>query len=237
MSSIGMKGLQGGMGGAGSGAAIGSMIFPGPGTILGAIGGGIIGAISGASKAKAVNDAMASLQAIPAVDPNQLEFKDQLYREKRAVESGFSTDFQVARDLIGKSEAGGLSVAAEMAQTNPALALMAMTQVGMGTDTAVNKALGTISTRGMGYTQMIGDLITQMAQRKLDVNLFKSQVEMGQSTKEMQDFNANSLAGMMKLTDPSVLEGFKGLFQGKSNMSGFNLPDFMTSNMSQLMGR
>lgn len=226
--------MQGLLGGAGTGASLGTALLPGVGTILGALGGSIIGAISGGKKAKAVNDAMASLQAIPSVDPNQLEFKDQLYREKRAVESGFTTDFQVARDLIGQSEAGGLSVASELAQTNPALALMAMNQVGQGTDTAVNKALGTISTRSMGYTQMIGDMIQQMAQRKLDVNLFKSQIEMGQSTKEMQDFNANSLAGMMKLTDPGNVAGIKGLL-GKSDLSGFNLPDFMTSNMSQIL--
>jgi len=212
MASVGLKTAEGALGGMGVGASIGTALLPGIGTVLGALGGSIIGGISGAGKAKAVNDAMASIQAIPPVDPNQLEFKDQLYREKKAVESGFTTDFQVARDLIGQSEAGGLSVASELAQTNPALALMMMNQVGQGADTAVNKALGTISTRSMGYTQMIGDLINQMAQRKLDVNLFKSQVEMGQSTKEMQDFNANSLAGIMKLADPGNIAGIKGLF-------------------------
>lgn len=226
MASVGAKGLQGALGGMGTGASLGTALLPGVGTILGALGGSIIGAISGAGKAKAVNDAMASLEAIPSVDPNQLEFKDQLYKEKRAVESGFSTDFQVARDLIGQSEAGGMSVASELAQTNPALALMMMQQVGQGADTAVNKALGTISTRGMGYTQMIGDLINQMAQRKLDVNLFKTQVELGQSTKEMQDFNANSLAGMMKLADPANIAGIKGLFNknslGSIGLGGLN---------------
>lgn len=206
------SGAQGFLGGAGVGASIGTALLPGVGTVLGALVGGGIGAAAGSAKAGAQNDALAALNAVPNVDPNQTMFKDQLYREKKAVESGFTTDFQVARDIIGKSEAGGMSVAAEMAQTNPALALMMMNQVGQGTDTAVNKALGTIGTRGFGYTQMISDLIDKMSQRKIQVDLLKAQSGLAIATKGMQDFNANANAGIMKLTDPSVIGGFKGLF-------------------------
>jgi hypothetical protein len=203
-----LSGLQGGLGGMGTGAMLGTALLPGVGTVLGALIGGGIGIASGVNKAGKSNEAMANLMAIPNVDPNMTEFKDQLYREKKAVESGFSTDFQVARDIIGKSEAGGMSVAAEMARTNPALALMTMNQVGQGTDTAVNKALATIGTKGMGYTQMINDLLMKMSQRKIDVDLFKAQVGIAKSTKEMTDFNANSNAGMMNLINPAVMGGF-----------------------------
>jgi hypothetical protein len=212
--------LQGALGGAGTGASIGSAIMPGVGTAIGALLGGAIGAFSGAEKSGAMRDATAKLMSIPNVDPMQSMFKDQLYREKKAVESGFTTDFQVARDIIGQSEAGGMSVAAEMAQTNPALALMAMNQVGQGTDNSVNKALGTIGARGFGYTSMINDLIDKMSQRNIQLDLLKAQQGMATATKGMQDFNANSNAGMMKLMDPSVIGGFKdfaGMFTG-SNM-------------------
>jgi len=224
-----LSGLQGALGGAGTGAALGTMLFPGVGTILGALIGGGIGIASGAGKARKSNEAMASLMAIPNVDPNMMEFKDQLYREKKAVESGFSTDFQVARDIIGKSEAGGMSVAAEMARTNPALALMAMNQVGQGTDTAINKALGTIGTKGMGYTQMINDLLMKMSQRKIDVDLFKAQVGMAQATQGMNNFNANANAGMMQFANPDVISGFKtgfsqlrGMFSKAGGKGGNN---------------
>jgi hypothetical protein len=208
MADVGMSTAKGALGGMGTGAAMGSALGPW-GTVIGAGVGAIVGGISGNKKAKDMEESLAMLYAIPNVDPNQMMFKDQLYREKKAVESGFSTDFQVARDIIGKSEAGGMSVAAEMAQTNPALALMAMNQVGQGADASVNKALGTIGTKGMGYTQMINDLINQMAQRKTHIDLMKANVSMTQSTQAMQDFNANSNAGMMKLLDPSVIGGFK----------------------------
>jgi len=214
MANEALSGLQGALGGAGTGAAIGSAILPGVGTVLGALVGGGIGIASGRDKAAKVNEAMAMISAIPSVDPNMTIFKDQLVKEKRAVESGFSTDFQVARDIIGKSEAGGMSVAAEMAATNPALALMTMSQVGQGTDTAVNKALGTIGSRGMGYSQMIMDLIMKASQRKIDVDVFKAQSKLSAATQGMQDFNANMNAGMMKLLDPYVMGGLKGLFPG-----------------------
>lgn len=215
------SGAQGFMGGAGLGASVGTAVMPGVGTVVGALLGGTISAFSGASKAKDQNNALGMLNAVPNVDPNQTMFKDQLYREKRAVESGFTTDFQVARDIIGQQEAGGMSVAAEMARTNPALALMAMDQIGKGSDTAVNKALGTIGTKGMGYTSMIGDLIDKMSQRKIQVDLLKSQSALAISTKGMQDFNANANAGMMKLLDPSVMAGFKtfgGMFGNNSGI-------------------
>jgi hypothetical protein len=220
---------QGILGGVGTGASIGSMILPGVGTGVGAILGGIVGGISGANKSSAQSSALAELMAVPNVDPNQTAFKDQLYREKKAVESGFTTDFQVARDIIGKSEAGGMSVAAEMAMTNPALALMAMNQIGQGTDTAVNKALGTIGTRSMGYTQMISELVDKMAMRKIQVDLLKAQTKMGIATKEMQDFNANANAGMMKL---GSLGDMRGMFGGGGSLStgfgGINMSGLTT---------
>ena len=231
-----LSGLQGGLGGMGTGASIGAALgtlipVPGLGTALGAMIGGGIGAMSGSSKAKDQNSALGMLNTIPAVDPNQTMFKDQLYREKKAVDSGFTTDFQVARDIIGKSEAGGMSVAAEMAQSNPALALMMMTQTGQNADNSVNKALGTISTRSMGYTQMIQDLINKMAQRKLDVSTVKAETALGMSAKAMTDFNSNANAGMMKLMDPSVIGGFKGLFSTPGsllNSGGLNISGMTT---------
>lgn len=186
--------LIGAAGGAALGAKIGTAIAPGLGTILGALGGAAVGGVAGGKKQAAVDEAMAGIQAIPPVDPTQTFFKDQLVREKRAIESGFSTEFQVARDIIGQVEAGGMSVASELAMTNPALALMAMNQINSQTDVSLNKALGTLSTQKMGYSQMIGDIIEQQANRKIQVELLKSQYKMAQATADKKDFNANMKA-------------------------------------------
>jgi hypothetical protein len=207
--------LNGVLGGASIGAKIGTEIAPGIGTILGAIGGGFIGGVGGGKKQKAVNEAMASLEAIPSLDPNMADFRDQLGREKKAVESGFSTDFQVARDIIGQSEAGGMSVAAEMAMTNPALSLMMMNQVSSQSDASINKALGTISTQKMGYSQMISGLIEREADRSLQLDLLKSQYKMAQATANKKDFNANMMALATKFGPEMLANLFQNKFTGK----------------------
>lgn len=196
--------FSGVLGGAATGGKIGTAIAPGIGTILGAIAGGAIGGISGGAKQGAINDAMAALEAIPPVDPNQVAFRDRLVREKKAVESGMSTEFQVSRDIIGQSEAGGMSVAAELAMTNPALALMMMNQVSNQADASMNKALGTISTQKMGYTQMISDIIEQEANRRLQLELLTSQYKMAQAVADKKDFNANML-GLATEYGPDLL--------------------------------
>lgn len=218
---------QGFLGGAGTGAMLGSAFGP-VGTGVGALLGGLIGGVSGGKAAKDVNEGLNALMMIPNVDPMQLAFKDQLLKEKRAVESGFTTDFQVARDIIAKSEAGGMSVAAEMARTNPALALMTMSQVGMGADTAVNKALGTIGARGMGYTQMVYDLVDKISSRKIQVDLMKATTKTGMATKGLSDFNANMNAGMMQLGNVD----WGGLFPGKDK----SIPPTGTSSFLPMSG-
>lgn len=213
--------ITGALGGASTGAAIGSTIFPGVGTIVGALGGALLGGAAGAKKQAAVDNAMEAIQAIPSVDPNMVDFKDQLTREKRSVESGFTTEFQVARDLIGQSEAGGMSVAAEMAMTNPALALMMMSQVGNQSDVAANKALGTIGTKSMGYTQMLGDFVEKISQREIDVNMMKAEYGMAQATASKKDFNANAMALIAKY-GPGVLDkigGIAGTADGSNGLS------------------
>jgi len=208
--------LSGALGGASLGAELGSMIpIPGVGTVLGALGGAAVGAIAGSKKKKDVEEAMKAIEAIPAVDPNMIDFRDQLRREKRAVESGFSTEFQVSRDLIGQAEAGGMSVAAEVAATNPALALMLMNQVSGQADVSTNKALATISTKGMGYTQMLGELMDKMSQREIDVNMMKAEYKMGQAMANKKDFNANAMALMAKF-GPGALEKLIGKGSGSA---------------------
>lgn len=146
-------------------------------------------------------DSLAKFEAaFSNVDPDQLKFKDQLLREKKAVQSGFSTDFKVARDIIGQSEAGGMSVASELARTNPALALMTMNQVSNQADMSTNKALGTLATQNMGYTQMLSETIDKMAQRKLDVNVTKASQRLGVETQLQKDKNENTLGAIGQLT-------------------------------------
>ena len=180
------------LGGAGAGAALGSAIFPGVGTAIGAGLGAVIGGISAGRKISARDEALERLEDIPAFDPMQLDFLDRLKREKRAVESGFTTDFQVATDLNKEVLAGGQSVARDVAATNPALAMAIMEKSSQQFGTGINKALGTISTRGLGLTHSIGELINSISQRKLDIEVLKTTQQLGLATDVLQTSNVNA---------------------------------------------
>ena len=182
----------GALGGAGAGAAVGSAIFPGIGTAIGAVGGAVIGAIGAKSKLGARDEAMEGVMALPEYDPMQLNFLDQLKREKRSVESGFTTDFQVAKDLNQEMLAGGLSVAESVASTNPALGLSYLDTASKRYTTGINQALGTISGRSLGYTSGMGELIDKISQRKLDVQTYKAVQKLGLTTDTLQTSNVNT---------------------------------------------
>lgn len=184
----------GSLGGAAAGALIGSAIFPGVGTVLGAaIGGGVLGGIAGNRLAKDENKARERMEALPSFDPMQLEFLDQLKREKRSIDSGFSTDFQVAAGLNEKAYAGGISVAESVARTNPALGLAYMDQASNNFDLGTNKALGTIATRSSAYTQAISALIDSISQRKLDIETYKVSQDLGMAISNRKAFNENMM--------------------------------------------
>jgi len=180
------------MGGAGTGASIGSTILPGWGTAIGAVAGGIWGGVSASGQVADQKEALERLEAIPSFDPMQLNFLDQLKREKRSVESGFTTDFQVAKDLNKQALAGGYSVAEKVGATNPALAISMSRRAGAQYNTGINQALGTISTRGHGLTSSMGELINRISQRRLDLEVLKTSQQLGMATSSLQTSQTNA---------------------------------------------
>lgn len=206
---------MGALGGAGAGAAIGSVI-PGVGTLIGAGVGAIIGGIGASKKAGARDEALERVEGLPSFDPLQLNFLDQLQREKRSIDSGFTTDFQIAKDLNKSALAGGLSVAGSVASTNPALALSMIQQSQAGFSTGINQALGTISQKSLGLTQSIGGMINKVSQRKLDVETYKTAQQLGIATDALQTSNVN--AGQFAASLPQYIGD---IGQGAQQLGGF----------------
>lgn len=188
------------LGGASMGAQLGSIAGPW-GTAIGAVGGAIVGGVTSSNKQNAQDSALDRLEGIPSYDPMQLGFLDQLKKEKRAVESGFTTDFQVARDLNKEALAGGLSVAESVGATNPALAMSMSRQATRQYSTGINQALGTISTRGLGLTNSMGEMINKIAQRKLDLEMVKTSQQLGIATDALQTNQANMSQFAAKLPE------------------------------------
>jgi hypothetical protein len=163
--------------------------------------------------------------SIPAVDPMQVKFKDQLMAEKRAVQSGFSTEFKAGRDIISQTEAGNMSVASELARTSPALALMAMNQASMQSQMGTNKLLGTQGTQVMGYNQQISDLINTIAQRRADTNVLKATQKYAMTTKINEQTNEQTMGWISQLTGGMGSSGGNG---------GGSLNDLISQIFSQI---
>ena len=187
--------MTGMLGGAGTGASIGTSILPGVGTAVGAGVGAIIGGISGASAAKDVGAAMERVEDIPSVDPTETAFLDELRREKRLVEAGLTPEFQVGKDLMLQAQASATNVATRF--NNPATALMFLENINRGFGTNVNKLIATIGSQRSGYLDAIGELTSRIAQRKLDVEMYKTTQGLGMATQSFADQRMNALMGTM----------------------------------------
>jgi len=221
MPNVGADTAKGALGGAATGAAIGSFLGP-VGTGVGAIAGALIGGIGANKASKGMQSALQRIGEIPMVDPTQLAFKDRLARESRALASGLTTDFQVAKDILRSTQAGSFSVAAKVGAGNPALAMTMMREGERSMNVGLNQALGTISTRTMGYTEMMGDMVDKIAKRKLDLEVYKANVGLGQSAAEYKDVmdQSNAVIGQGMAALPGYVDSFKAAAAGETNWWG-----------------
>jgi hypothetical protein len=189
--------LKGGLGGAGTGAAIGSILGP-VGVGIGAILGAVVGAASGKATGANYDEALAGVMAIPEVDPTQTKFLDELTKERNLIQRGLTTEFQFGKDLLSKANATTLNKIMNLSGGNPAVAINAATQLQTGLADSTNKLLAGVAGRTDNYTTAIGQMIDNIAQRKLDVQTYKTTQQLGIATQELADVNLNANAGLMQ---------------------------------------
>lgn len=220
--------LKGALGGAGTGAAIGSIFGP-VGTGVGAILGAAIGGISGGKTGANYEGALAGIMDIPEVDPTQTKFLDELTKEKNLIQRGLTTEFQFGKDLLSKANATTLNKIMNLSGGNPAIAINAAIQLQTGLGDNVNKLLAGVAGRTDKYTTAIGQMIDNIAQRRLDVKTYKAVQHLGIATQDLKDTNENAMAGLMQgvnafgdldldLDFSDLLDKFKGI--GSSRRGG-----------------
>jgi len=208
--------------GASVGAELGSLV-PG-GTLIGAgIGtviGGLIGAISGNKKGKNAEAALTNIMNLPAVDPTQVSYLDELKLQRRAIESGYSTEYQAAKDVLLQSTAGMTQSLTQMAAGNPVAALDYVMKLQGGLGSNMNKILSGIITRSDLYLANIGQLINEITQRKLDVQSYKAAQNMALAANDLSTFNQNANALLMlnaSVVPDIIKEGIKNLQSNNNN--------------------
>ncbi len=218
MPNIAHAGWEGAGTGAMTGAGIGTAILPGVGTAIGAGIGAIAGFFGGRSKAKDINEQQqqteTSMEGISGFDPRLTMFEKELRREKRMVETGMTPEFQVAKDMIERAGAGGMTVASRF--NNPAMAISFMNQIQTGIGTNINKLVGTVGAQRGQYLAAIGDITKKMSQRELDVDVWKATQKRATFTQNLSDYNLNTnMSRMMGLSNlPGAVSQVSGLFGG-----------------------
>ena len=190
---------QGALGGAGTGAAIGSSILPGIGTGVGALLGGIMGHAAGRRSGRELRDAQQGIEDIPLVDPNAMQITDQIKRERRAIQSGLTTEFSAGRQAVDEATAQGMSVAQTLYGQSPALALSMAQRLQTGAGQQMNQMLGIQGQRSTQYSQMLMEHLNRMSQRKLDISMHQAQQRLGVATQNRADMQQNMMAGMFML--------------------------------------
>lgn len=203
------------LGGAGVGAQIGSAIYPGIGTLLGAVGGGLIGGRAMDRATGETEQAMERLEDIPLVDPTTHTITDQLRREQRAVQAGLTTDVAAGREAIDRTTAQGRTMVQRMYGHSPALTLASMRQIQRGAGEQTRELYGMAGQRAEGYTQLLTEHMRQLSQRRLDLQMHRAQQELGMATQRESDTRDMVMGGigMFPELTGEIGEGARDLWQ------------------------
>lgn len=183
-----------------AGAALGTAIAPGPGTQMGAMVGGAIGqSIEGGMKSnKAAN-------TLPGeADTNRLRAFEEARRMQRQLETGSDALTQAnlreseqltaaTQRAIGQNTGGNI---------NATVSGMLSAQKQGGLNNA--QSLGLASQRGQYFTTLADTIGKEIAQRKTDLQFFKSQQARAEGAQAQKEGFANTMAGLAQL-DPKTL--------------------------------
>lgn len=140
----------------------------------------------------------------PMVDPNQQAMLDELSLKKAAIAKGITSEFSIGREIIQRAEATALDNVQKLTGGDVQGAVAVAGQVTQGAEDSVGKLVGATSQMEAPYTQMIGDLINRMSQRRLELGMVPYVQAQAQNTQNKND--KNQLISQI-LASPSVVKG------------------------------
>ena len=172
------------MAGAGTGAAIGSEIYPGIGTAVGAVVGAGVGFLTTPSS-------KGNPDLPPVVDPDNVKLLEELYTRRKAIENGMSSEFMTGRELISRGEATVLRNIQLTAGGDVASAVSAAERALEASGESISKMVSGATQMAAPYTQMIQELTEKMSQRRLELGLAAYSQNMADVYQQKEDVNAN----------------------------------------------
>lgn len=226
------------MGGIGSliGGAIGSAVLPGAGTAIGSKIGGAIGGKSGGksggggSGSNAASSAMGLglglIQSIQArkqknkaeasfpdlVDPSQAGYLAELGQKRKSIDTG--ADFAQGMQAIDATNAGTNSAIVQNSGGDSGGALQGLLQSERVAGDAKNNVIAQGQQQQMQYSQMYQGMLDQIAARKLQLKMQKSQQAKAEWAAKQKSASQNLMAGVSGLAG-AIAPGVSGS-QGQS---------------------
>jgi hypothetical protein len=188
----GAAGGAGGASGGASGALGGLGGSSGPGASAGA---GLSLATSLVQGIQAQRQKKKADAAFPElVDPNQAAFLSELNQKRRSIETG--ADFAGAMDKINATTAGTQEAITRNTGGDVGGTIQALLQAQNSANSAKNAVIGQGQQQQLAYNNMYGGLLNQISARRLQLQMQRSQQNLGEWAKGQQGTNQNLLAGL-----------------------------------------
>lgn len=237
-----------------AGGALGSVIAPGVGTAIGSsIGGAIGGSIGkngaqGESKGSGMGQAAASgglggglglLQSIQAnklkreaeanlpafTDPTQAAFLAELQQKRRSIDTG--ADFAAGMNTIDTTNAGTNEAITRNTGGDVGGTIQALLQSQGVANQGKNQVLAQGQQQQMQYNQMYQGVLNRIEQRKLELQMYRSQQARAEWAKKQQQANQSMMAGLGKaasgvMPQESVAQGAVATPNNQQGMDWLN---------------
>lgn len=201
------------LGGAGAAAATGGLSLALP--IAEGIGQTIAGVVK-SRQAKKLKD------QLDTPDPRMSQFMDEINRQRRSFETG-SAYGQEMKELKNQESATQMGVI-RAARGNTGSALQAIEQVGLNTGIGYGKIAAAGEERQDKYTQMYGDLVSRMEQRKYEENAYEYQ-------QKSADARQSKLTGLQTILNAGSLG--KGGTGGGGGAGGLDIQSILKKLLQQ----
>lgn len=194
-----MSGIGSTIGGL-AGGALGNMILPGVGGAIGTSLGSAIGGSTGLLQniqAKKLKDQAESY--LPAyADPNQTAYLTELQQKRRSIDTG--ADFAAGMQAIDTTNAGTNEALVRSTGGDVGGTVQALLQSQGVANQGKNQILAQGQQQQMQYNQMYGNLLSRIEDRKLQLQMYRSQQARAEWAKKQQQANQNRMAGLGSLT-------------------------------------
>ncbi len=199
------------LGGATSGAMMGTEISPGWGTAIGAVLGGVVGGFEGGAKKKRDSE-----NQLPLTDPYQINMLNDLKRKQRSLETG--TADQAQQDMIKQAGTKAMDNIVKLSGGNIGMATSQINAAQRATGKNMNELFSQMSAESFKMDELMEGLVGKIANRKLQIQAYEKGQANVTAAQNKQNVMQNLMAAYAK--NPDMFKNMFGSNIGSNNGGG-----------------